>query len=538
MRLGAHPMASAPDPAADWGSAGGSTTAAGSEPPGLRRSHAGHPPTSWPYPEQHRQHFRSVELGDNGRPFVMAQQLRDACRKWLMAEERDVKDVLDLVVLEQTIQLAEDHLVACPGVSEPLLNLSLSNPSPSLSALSRPIPAPRSRSNAPPRTPRRKCLPGEQIWDTRGRSGERWSRRSISTFLLSPPISWPYFCRWGGGKAWAGLLEMQGPGHFQGQCPMMEVGALIRVPDSPGAAPDQAGQYQIPVSIKGDTYQALVASGCNQTSIHQSLMQQRALDTSRKVRCVHGDVVNYPLVPVSIQFQGKTHRMKVAVNSHLRHPLILGTDWPAFTQLLGILCADASLETGRGNGEAMAQTGDAVSGPSQTGSEETRARAELKPPEVDDFPLEQSRDETLKYTYDRVRTIDGQLLQPDQPLSYPYFSLIKDRLYRVTQDTQAKVNTTQLLVPKSLREILFQAAHCSPMAGHLGEVKTHERLMARFFWPGIHENVRRWCFADVFSPLPGRTDLIQHHIETIPGKWRIAVPIVYQNTRKRWFRMN
>ncbi len=40
-------------------------------------------------PEQHRQRFRSVELGDSGRPFVMAQQLRDACRKWLMAESRD-----------------------------------------------------------------------------------------------------------------------------------------------------------------------------------------------------------------------------------------------------------------------------------------------------------------------------------------------------------------------------------------------------------------------------------------------------------------
>ncbi len=31
----------------------------------------------------------------------------------------------------------------------------------------------------------------------------------------------------------------------------MEVGALIRVPDCPQAAPDQAGLYQIPVSIKG-----------------------------------------------------------------------------------------------------------------------------------------------------------------------------------------------------------------------------------------------------------------------------------------------
>ncbi len=110
-------------------------------------------------PEQHRQRFRSVELGDSGRPFVMAQQLRDACHKWLMAESRDVEGVIDLVVLEQfiarlprrtaewvqchrptslmqAIQLAEDHMVACPGVGEPLTNLSLSLSPPSLPSLS------------------------------------------------------------------------------------------------------------------------------------------------------------------------------------------------------------------------------------------------------------------------------------------------------------------------------------------------------------------------------------------------------------------
>ncbi len=141
---------------------------------------------------------------------------------------------------------------------------------------------------------------------------------------------------------------MRGPGSFSGPVSSDGGGSVDPGPRLPRDCPDQAGQYQIPVSIKGGTYQALVDSGCNQTSIHQSLMQPRALDMSRKVkvRCVHGDVVNYPLVPVSIQFRGETHRMKVAVNSHLRHPLILGTDWPAFTQLLGILCADASWETG------------------------------------------------------------------------------------------------------------------------------------------------------------------------------------------------
>ncbi len=40
--------------------------------------------------------------------------------------------------------------------------------------------------------------------------------------------------------------------------------------------------------------------------------------------------------------------MEVAVNLHLRYPLILGTNWPAFSHLLGYLCADVSWKTGRG----------------------------------------------------------------------------------------------------------------------------------------------------------------------------------------------
>ncbi|XP_036417924.1 uncharacterized protein LOC118801669 [Colossoma macropomum] len=37
------------------------------------------------------------------------------------------------------------------------------------------------------------------------------------------------------------------------------------------------------------------------------------------------------------------------------------------------------------------------------------------------------------------------------------------------------------------------AAHNNPMAGHLGQEKTLNRLMDRFYWPGIHVDVRRWC---------------------------------------------
>ncbi len=403
--LGAQPVAGAPDPPADGGSAG-----SGPQLPvanllayeDLKRAILQRVGRN---PEQHRQRFRSVELGDCGRPFVMAQQLRDACRKWLLAEPRNVEGVIDLVVLEQfvarlprrtaewvqchrptslaqAIQLAEDHLAACPGVSEPRPTLSLSLslppalPSPSLSL---PVPAPRSRLPVAPRAPPRS---GNGQTDRYPRRGGGPEPTTSPQYSLRQSLAHP---------SAAGAAVRPGPacwrcgdpGHFQDHCPMMEVGLLVRIPDSPGAAPDQAGQYQIPVSIKGGTYQALLDSGCNQTSIHQSLIQQRALDTGRKVKvkCVYGDVANYPLVPVSIKFRGKIHRMEVAVNSHLKHPLILGTDWPAFTQLLGIVCADASWPMGRGQEEAAARTGEALAGPSPPASEETRASEGVRTPE-------------------------------------------------------------------------------------------------------------------------------------------------------------
>ncbi|MGL5565689.1 MAG: hypothetical protein ACRDC4_08130, partial [Plesiomonas sp.] len=54
-------------------------------------------------PEQHRQRFRTLALEESGRPFVFAHQLRDSCRRWLMADDSDVEGVVDRVVLEQFI---------------------------------------------------------------------------------------------------------------------------------------------------------------------------------------------------------------------------------------------------------------------------------------------------------------------------------------------------------------------------------------------------------------------------------------------------
>ncbi len=474
-------------------------------------------------PEQHHQRFRSLELGENGRPFVMAHQLRDACRRWLLAGEGGVDQIIDRVVLEQfiarlpkktaqwvqchrptsldlAIQLAEDQMAACHGVGETLPSVSLSLPS---SSFSPPSFLPRSRAGMLPRAqPRWRGGPAPESAAVRAHAREAGLASPSSTSIPVPPGSPRQFlvplpATRVAGKPGPACWRCGDPGHFIDRCPVMEVGTLVRVPDAPQAAPDQAGGYQIPVSIKGGTYWALVDSGCNQTSIHQSLIQPEALDKSCmvRVRCVHGDVVKYPVVLLAIQFRGQKHNVEVAVNPRLRHPLILGTNWPAFKILLGVLCVDASCGKEKPEGEAAVRTGEAEPGPAEAAPGERNAVERLIRTERDDFPLKQSQDESLRNAFDQVRSIDCQPLQSARPPSYPYFAILKDRLYRVTQDAQSKQDTTQLLVPKSRREMLFQAAHCDPMAGHLGQSATLNRLMTCFFWPGIHENVRRWCAA-------------------------------------------
>ncbi|XP_067245339.1 putative SCAN domain-containing protein SCAND2P [Chanodichthys erythropterus] len=213
--------------------------------------------------------------GEAGRPFVLAQQLRDLCRKWLMADGGDVEQMIDRVVLEQfttrlpkktaewvqchrptsldsAIQLAEDHLVACPGVGEPLPSVSLSPSLPSLS-LSRPVPLPRSRPPGPPRVPPR----GRGGTDFRPFVAPRAPPRGagLATPGLDPALasplsprqsSGPFSATGAAGRSGPACWRCGDPDHFIDRCPVMEVGTLIRVPDDLQVAPSQAGQYQIP----------------------------------------------------------------------------------------------------------------------------------------------------------------------------------------------------------------------------------------------------------------------------------------------------
>ena len=108
-------------------------------------------------------------------------------------------------------------------------------------------------------------------------------------------------------------------------------------------------------------------------------------------------------MPVEIHYQGKNHRIKAAVSSRLSHPLILGTDWAGFNQVTKDLVGVRSRWLGKceacaaGSGDAGSADAAEREPMSRERSVGTPSTLEFYP--MEDFPLEQSRDDTLRFAF-------------------------------------------------------------------------------------------------------------------------------------------
>ena len=99
----------------------------------------------------------------------------------------------------------------------------------------------------------------------------------------------------------------------------------------------------------------------------------------------------------------------------------------------------------------------------------------------------QQKDDTLKHWW-----LEAQQDQvEDREKSKPRFEVKNGLLWRKKEEERRQV--TQLAVPKPLREKVMKLAHDSIMSGHQGVKKTYDRVVAHFFWPGVHGDVERYC---------------------------------------------
>ncbi|CAG2240481.1 unnamed protein product [Mytilus edulis] len=96
----------------------------------------------------------------------------------------------------------------------------------------------------------------------------------------------------------------------------------------------------------------------------------------------------------------------------------------------------------------------------------------------------QKTDETL----DKVKSYVSDV--HDNPASY--FIYNSDLLYRVYTKPSGEV-IQQIVLPSKLRGTVLSLGHDIPLAGHLGNKKTRDRIMQHFFWPGIFNDIAEYC---------------------------------------------
>ena len=63
----------------------------------------------------------------------------------------------------------------------------------------------------------------------------------------------------------------------------------------------------------------------------------------------------------------------------------------------------------------------------------------------------------------------------------------------------------QIVLPKRYHQQVMKIAHALPFAGHLGREKTALRILRRFYWPTLFQDVRQYCQTCEECQLHGRS---------------------------------
>ncbi|XP_077940891.1 uncharacterized protein LOC144385036 isoform X6 [Gasterosteus aculeatus] len=176
--------------------------------------------------------------------------------------------------------------------------------------------------------------------------------------------------------------------------------------------------------------------------------------------------------------RGRTHPDNIHVKpSELRSPACA---------LAGMTGAQADTEAGPDTGEDnMAQESAPIS------SEEDIPGIDTLPPLTGQYGTAQLQDPTLTNALRNVQVLEGVVLGDRTNPTYPHFAVSRGLVYQVVKKND-EVHE-QLLVPQSYRATVLHLAHTHPLGAHLGVEKTKERILQRFFWPGVHKEIENFC---------------------------------------------
>ncbi|GBN89140.1 Retrovirus-related Pol polyprotein from transposon 17.6 [Araneus ventricosus] len=99
---------------------------------------------------------------------------------------------------------------------------------------------------------------------------------------------------------------------------------------------------------------------------------------------------------------------------------------------------------------------------------------------ITDYRKEQLKDKHLKSIIRTLEKGDG----------YQSYQKRNNVLYKRNYDPMGQ--QWLLVIPKQLRRDVLKSLHDAPTSGHLGFVKTYDRIRRKYCWPGLYGSVRRY----------------------------------------------
>ena len=343
---------------------------------------------------------------------------------------------------------------------------------------------------------------------------------------------------------------------------------------------------RVPVKVGLHDTWALIDSGSHLTLVRADFAEGHPGEPM-EVICVHGHARSYPTRNIDVQTPRGSFSVQAGVVPELPVPLLLGRDCPIFNRFWNgpqpgshanpktprrrrehsrpvwaafssSTAGDTGGEEGLGPGEEIPQAMPHAT----TAPEETTPPAGPNTPKVaingarsaeegpdssplttfSEFPVPaeerggqegrfataQLEDEALTNAWAQVMAHDEKPIDPVRPLPYPHFATRRGLLYRVV-----KVNgdiVEQLIVPRQYVSKVLYMAHAHLLGAHLGIDKTRERVVGKFYWPGLKRDITDYCNecpeCQKTAPRPTvRSPLIPLPIIEVPFQ-RIAMDIV------------
>ena len=312
-------------------------------------------------------------------------------------------------------------------------------------------------------------------------------------------------------------------------------------------------KYLRPGTLDGRPVQMLIDTGCDKTMVSATLVDHTTVDQQDKVPvlCTHGDTMLYPTARVQLRMTDWESDSRVVVAPNLPVDVLLGRDLydlpgpepvnQSFVVMTrsqakqleqeappstaedpltgapadpGLQAPDLGEEDQLRGKESETPTEAGIGQPTPTTEDSQELRGKEGETEIEEEgePLEETAraesHEVLNATPVELKQWQQQdptLLKakeragedPGGDGTRVYFYYRSGLIYRSWRPRGAAPDDArrheQLVLPVQCRSLVLRMAHDVPMAGHLGVTKTKDRVLQRYYWPGVFKDIADYC---------------------------------------------